>query len=105
MDVLCVGIAHIGGGPDAHPGGEYRTSTVKNADGDYTITLTDPVLLPTHVYPTATVVDTTGGAQATCAMNYLGNNVWQALIKRGAALIDDAHVHIVFLDFTPFVVT
>ena len=40
-DMLCVAVAHVGGGNDPHNStAAYQCSTVKNGDGDYAITLT-----------------------------------------------------------------
>jgi len=103
-DMLCIAVAHVGGGPDPHLStAQYQCSNVKNGDGDYTITLAGAVPF-SRVFPLYSVVDTTGAAQATVEMDYAGvggSLVWNLKIRRGAALVDDVHVHVLFVDLQP----
>ena len=100
--MLCVAVAHVGGGNDPHNStAAYQCSTVKNGDGDYAITLTDSAVAFQRTFPLYAVVDTTGGAHATVEMDYASGVTWNLKIRRGAALVDDVHVHVVFVDLEP----
>jgi hypothetical protein len=100
--MLCVAVAHVGGGADPHgTTAQYQCNVVKNADGDYSITLTDSGVTFIRVFPTYAVVDTTGGAHATVEMDYASGLTWNLKIRRGAALVDDVHVHVLFVDLEP----
>lgn len=102
-DMLCVGVAHVGGGADPHGSTlDYLVTSVKNGDGDYSITLTDSTALSfNRLFPVYAVVDTTGGAHATVEMDYASGLTWNLKIRRGAALVDDVHVHVLFIDLEP----